>query len=163
MSENNKTVNGAEAYTIHPAIARALTREGFDLGQIVSNVKAQKGRSVIKEESDKVGDVKLREATESRNGESTFVRQVKQTYQNDLSAPMRFAAWTDAMATLFKKHGEPAFEITTAIIPAHLQVWIATQKVEGAESDAPSAPEQNGTGGHRNGKGKGKTVGAPTV
>jgi hypothetical protein len=100
------------------------------------------------EASDKLGDVKLKESTESRAGQSSFTRQVKETYVNDLSAPMRFASFTDGLATLFKKHGEPAFEITTAIIPAHLQVWIAAFK-KADEADA-GKPVTNGKHGKRN-------------
>jgi hypothetical protein len=148
METNNKT-NGAESYVIHPALARALVADGYDLGQIVSMVKAQKGRSKLTEASDKLGDVKIKEATESKSGQSSFTRQVKETYVNDLSAPMRFAAFTDGLATLFKKHGEPAFEITSAIIPAHLQVWIAAFKKADAPSDA-GKPETNGKHGKRN-------------
>lgn len=126
----NENTIGAEAYVIHPAIARALTADGYDLGKIVSAVKAQKGRSTVKDVSEKASDVKLKEATESRNGESSFTVHEKKTYVNDLSAPMRFAAFTDGLASVFKKHGEPSAEITSAIVPAHLVVWLVNFKTD---------------------------------
>jgi len=164
MNTNTET-SGAEAYVIPAFIARALTADGYDLGQIVGAVKAQKGRSKLTEATDKLGDVKLKEASESTAGKSTFTRNVKETYVNDLSAPMRFAAFTDAMATLAKKHGEPAYDITTAIIPAHLQVWLAPFKADAkpTSNGVDAKPENNGKHGKRNGTMKPVETPAPAV
>lgn len=151
MKQENTTAVSAPAvdsYSIHPALARALTAAGYDLAKIVSNVKAQKGRSVIKDHVAKAGEVKLKEATKSADAESSFTVMERKKYVNDDSAPMRFAAFSDSLAAHWKKHGEPSGEITADIVPAHLVVWLATSKTdEQAAKDKAAGngkPSKNG-------------------
>lgn len=153
---------GADGYVIPSALAKALVADGYDLGAIVAGVKAQKGRSKLKEATDKLGDVRLKEASETTAGQSTFKRSVTETYVNDLSAPMRFAAYTDAVAALFKRHGEPAFELSTKMIPAHLQVWIAVYKTD-AKTDAKPKTDAKRNGTHAKRNGTVKPVETPAV
>lgn len=111
-------------FTLNTHIATALV--SYDLPKLINAVQASLNSAELTEEGEsRRGNVKLVKSTEGvKAGAFTFSETSTDKYRGKTDAPARFARWHDSMATVFKKAGEPSGELTAAIVPAGLKVWL---------------------------------------
>lgn len=148
-------------FTLNTHIATALN--GYDLPKLINAIQASLNSAVETKEESRRGNVKLVSAMEDgekiKNGAFRFNESTSTQYTGKTDAPARFARWHDSIATVFKKAGEPSGQLTVAIVPAGLKVWLDDKFTL---VPAPETPAEN-TGNGKPRKGGIKSVPAPAA
>jgi len=148
-SERQNTMKST--FTLNAAIGAMLDLANYDRTKIVNAVQsALNDASLIGEEA-KRGNVKL----VAKGKEFSFSEANRLDYLGKTTMPAQFASWHDAVAVVFKKHGDPHDVLPAAILPASLKFWLDAKFIlpvnpANAAKTAPTTPATK-SNGKRNG------------
>lgn len=154
-------------FTLNSYVFTMLESAPYDVPKLVNAVQASLNSAVGTEGEAKRGAVKLVGATvdgsKVKGAGFKFNESLPIAYVGKTDAPARFAQWHDAIARLFKVTGSPSGELSTAILPISLKVWLDDKFSLAPAPETPAAPAPTGNGkGRRNGDVK-PTVPAPAA
>lgn len=145
-------------FDMHPTIARMLETAGFDYDRITNAVQSAKNDgSLLNQPDETAKDSGVKAA--SKGTEAKWNVTSRAEYGAKMNDPLRFAAWNDSLTAHFKKCGDPHAELTEALIPASLYLWVTKFKVNKAQPAEVAPVSSNGNGKHR----KGNIEKVPTV
>lgn len=141
-------------FVLHGTIARMLEATGHDCGRLENAVNGALVQAKLEKSKTERTDVKLSES-KSKGDNVTFSEKTNDGFKTEANGPTRFAAWHDAQAGVWKKHGDASDDMETiAIIPHNLCVWLAKfrpsvpgpAQVDAARTTEAKVEASNGNG-----------------
>lgn len=143
-------------FNLNEFVARMMETSGYDTVKLINAVQSAKNDGTLLNDPDataKDSGVKLAE----KGAAAKWNVSKREEYSAKTNDPLRFASWNDSLAGHFKKCGEPHAELSDAIIPAGLYLWLEKFRVKPA-TDSNTGEPGNGDGSRKNGNvGKVKT------
>lgn len=115
-------------FNLNEFVARMLEASGRDTVKLINAVQSAKNDGSLQNDPDasaKDSGVKLA----SKGSEAKWNVSKREEYAAKTNDPLRFASWNDSLSAHFKKCGEPHAELTDAIIPAGLYLWLEKFRV----------------------------------
>lgn len=113
----------------------------YNIGHLTQVCESVLNDASVTKEDSKRGGVK----TVSKGLEFRFNESTQSTYVGKANNASRFMSWHDDVARLFKKHGDPHTELTTAFLPVSVKFWLdATFAKPDAAPSPDNTPPSNG-------------------
>lgn len=136
-------------FNLNEFVGRMLEATGRDTVKLINAVQSAKNDGTLLNDPDasaKDSGVKLA----SKGAEAKWNVAKREEYSAKTNDPLRFASWNDSLSSHFKKCGEPHAELSDAIIPASLYVWLEKFRVKPA-ADSGTGNPGNGAGSRKGG------------
>lgn len=149
--------------TLIPVITRMLETAEYAVDALLNAINAMANDTTV---TAKQGDLKRSAMKLKAKGkEIAWSESDKTEYVAPACAPLAFNAWHDAMANVFKAHGDPAGELTPDVIPSGLRLWLDMTFSKSAMSKKAERKAAKATGGNGRGitPGKGGKRNVPQV
>lgn len=130
-------------FNLNEFVGRMLEATGRDTVKLINAVQSAKNDGTLLNDPDasaKDSGVKLA----SKGSEAKWNVAKREEYSAKTNDPLRFASWNDSLTSHFKRCGEPNAELTDAIIPASLYIWLEKFRV-GAVAKTAAKQGSNGT------------------
>jgi hypothetical protein len=127
-------------FNLNESIGRMMVTSGYDTDKLINAVQSAKNDGTLLNDPDataKDSGVKLA----SKGAEAKWNVAKREEYSAKTNDPLRFASWNDSLASHFKKCGEPHAELTDAILPASLYIWLEKFRVKPATDSGTGKPQ----------------------